>query len=309
MNYQNPHFSIIIPTYNRPQLLQRAIKSVLTQSFENYEIIVVDDGSNKDIASVIENFCDHRIIYFRHEQSRGASAARNTGIQNARGTWLSFLDDDDEFLPHFLSKTFDRLQAASEETGFCWCGIQRVWDREHGEEIVDETTFQEYDPSGVQPELQYLSVGTNYGLTVRNACFREIGGFSEELSSVVDTDLLFRLGKKYKYTIVPDVLVKYHFHAGEQLTDISIQRAESLDRVISKHLDVLRKSPRHLLNFYRNSAAIYYQLGNRTRGRKRIFSMLKLSPVRWRSWKSLFCYELFGTEQLGLREKLGLRKR
>jgi glycosyltransferase involved in cell wall biosynthesis len=97
-----PEFSVIIPVYNRTDLLLRAVGSVLRQDFIDFEIIVVDDGSEDDIESIVAAFDDERISY-HHQANMGASAARNAGIDKARGRYVAFLDSDDIYLPHHLA--------------------------------------------------------------------------------------------------------------------------------------------------------------------------------------------------------------
>ncbi|MCX7595406.1 MAG: glycosyltransferase, partial [Fischerella sp.] len=92
----NPLLSIIIPTHNRPHLVGRAVKSALEQTVEDFEVIVVDDGSTQPP----ELPSDRRLRLLRHEQSRGGAAARNTGTEAACGRWVTYLDDDDLLLPH-----------------------------------------------------------------------------------------------------------------------------------------------------------------------------------------------------------------
>jgi len=97
-----PTFSVILPVYNRAHLLERALESVLTQSLQDFEIVVVDDGSHDDPQSVVEAIGDSRIRFVRQD-NQGGGAARNTGIALAGGHYIAFLDSDDRFLPHHLS--------------------------------------------------------------------------------------------------------------------------------------------------------------------------------------------------------------
>ena len=101
--------SVIIPTYNRVNLLNRAINSVLRQTFSDFEVIVVDDSSEDDTKAVVETLKDPRIRYICHDENRGAAAARNTGIRVSRGEHIAFLDSDDEWLSKKLELQIDAL--------------------------------------------------------------------------------------------------------------------------------------------------------------------------------------------------------
>ena len=94
-----PLVSVIVPTFQRPEFLQAALGSVLRQTVKDFEVLVVDDGSAMDLAPLVNALDDGRIRYLRHESNRGEAAARNTGIRGARGDYLAFLDDDDEWFP------------------------------------------------------------------------------------------------------------------------------------------------------------------------------------------------------------------
>lgn len=102
-------FSIVIPVYNRPQELRRALRSCVTQTYGNFEVIVVDDCSTEDVKSVCEQICDNRIHYVRNEYNMGSSESRNQGMKFATGDYICFLDSDDLFLPEKLSRVRDRL--------------------------------------------------------------------------------------------------------------------------------------------------------------------------------------------------------
>jgi glycosyltransferase involved in cell wall biosynthesis len=100
-----PKVSAVIPTYNRAQFLERAIRSVLDQTFQDFEIVVVNDASPDEGATdaVVKDFRDPRIKYFRHETNKGIGATRNTGVLNSSGEYIAFLDDDDAWLPQKLA--------------------------------------------------------------------------------------------------------------------------------------------------------------------------------------------------------------
>ena len=106
--------SVITPTYNRKDLLSRAIKSLLKQSYTNFESIIVDDASRDNTKQVVDSFTDERINYIRLFKNKGVSAARNEGIRKARGEIITFLDSDDEFLPDALEKIVDAFNSLKE---------------------------------------------------------------------------------------------------------------------------------------------------------------------------------------------------
>jgi len=126
-----PFFSVVIPVYNRAHLLARTIRSVLAQSCSDFEIIVVDDGSTDDPQSVVEAIADSR-IHFICQANRGGGAARNTGIDDARGRFVALLDSDDEFLPHHLA-TMKMLLKGTADTAAYACVIV---DRGNGRTMV-----------------------------------------------------------------------------------------------------------------------------------------------------------------------------
>ncbi len=95
MDTDNPLISVILPTYNRGYIVERAIKSVLNQTYKNLELIIVDDGSTDNTEEIVKSIEDKRIIFLKHKKNKGASSARNTGIKNSKGEYISFIDSDD----------------------------------------------------------------------------------------------------------------------------------------------------------------------------------------------------------------------
>ena len=113
----NPFFTVVIPTYNRSNLLKRAVVSVLDQTFDDFEIIIIDDHSTDDTCSVVSSFSDPRIKYAINHRKKGACGARNTGIFVAKGKWVAFLDDDDVWLPDKLEYQYELAQNVDETVG------------------------------------------------------------------------------------------------------------------------------------------------------------------------------------------------
>ena len=114
MSSNNPLVSVIIPTYNRADVIGRSIRSVLNQSHENFQMLIIDDGSTDSTEEVINSFDDDRIKYI-YQKNQGANAARNQGIKIAEGDYISFLDSDDVFYPDYLSRSISAISNASSE--------------------------------------------------------------------------------------------------------------------------------------------------------------------------------------------------
>jgi glycosyltransferase involved in cell wall biosynthesis len=118
----NPYFSIVLPTYNRSQMLGKAIGSLIEQTFTNWELIIIDDGSTDDTKEVVENYHDSRIQYF-YQTNQERSAARNNGVEKANGKYICFLDSDDYFIEDRFERIFNTLQELKEPSTFMFTGV------------------------------------------------------------------------------------------------------------------------------------------------------------------------------------------
>lgn len=204
-----PNVSVIIPTYNRSALVFNAIESVLQQTYRDYELIVIDDGSSDDTRDRLLPYMK-RIRYF-YQDNRGASAAQNAGIRVARGKWIAILASDDEWHPCKLQSQIEALAALSGEYGACFTDCRFV-----GNERENTTAFQNAGlkmPSAYGPiEEPARYILWNFGLYVQSllvlrSLVNEIGGFDEDLGVSEDDDLVFRLSLKTRFCAVSEALV------------------------------------------------------------------------------------------------------
>lgn len=182
----NALVSVVVPTHNRPQLLRRAIDSLVTQTHENLDIIVVDDGSRCDVGGILKSFNDLRITFIRNETPRGACRARNIGIDAAKGQFITFLDDDDEFLPHRIERLLD---AWDPERAFIGTGRYRISKFGLKRKMLPK---QEITLNDI---LFKITIGNS--VFTRTERVRYLGGFDESLTSSQDYDLWVRLIDKY----------------------------------------------------------------------------------------------------------------
>ncbi len=202
-----PRVSIVIPTYNRAGMLPRAVNSVLAQTFSNLELLIVDDCSADNTPEVVAGFVDPRIRSYRHNRNRGLAAARNTGIANAQGQYIAFLDDDDEYLPTKLEKQVQALDTASPDVGlaYSWCSVFGP----SGDVLSEHRSTQE---GYVFDEALSLNLSLDIGTSsmIRASVIKDIGCFDEALLRCEDLDFLCRLSRQFKILSVPEVLVKLH---------------------------------------------------------------------------------------------------
>ena len=310
-NTKTPVFSVVIPTCNRAQLLPRAVQSVLNQTFQDYELIIIDDASTDDTQNVVETFQNERIVYIRRGQNGGNAAARNAGVTNAKGAFVSFLDDDDEYLPRFLEETHQAFEKASEQTGFTWCGATLVKDTPEGETELGNELWQPQFRDREQAYLSFLHfrrIGTDRGLTVRKSCFDSVGLFDETLRKAVDTDFLIRLVRHYDFVAIPHTLIKLHDHSGPRVRHSAQGGATAYERIIQKNLMALQAHPSIWAKLLYKTGWLHYHAGNKSRGRKFMLESVRRNPFQTKTWLSLILFEFFGSMAPQLHQRISLSK-
>lgn len=194
-----PLVSVVIPTYNREQVVGKTIKSVLNQTIQDYEIIVVDDGSVDNTKKIIEQFKSDKIKYF-FQHNQGAQAARNAGLSKATGKYIGFLDSDDWWLPTFLEESIKEFDK-DDEVGcvYCWPGIENGNTVETGrKDVLSGWIYADALRQG------YIA-GTPFML-MKKMCVDVIGGWDTNFVASQDDDICFRLAKKFKFKLIPKVL-------------------------------------------------------------------------------------------------------
>ncbi len=190
---------MIIPAYNRANVLPRAIKSVLNQTFTDYEIIVVDDASTDDTGAVARN-SDGPLRVICHELNRGPAAARNTGIRAARGAYVAFLDSDDEWLPGKLARQIGLLEGLGTSYNACCSG--RILTHP-----VLGYSWERHLPAQEHWTRYLLINGCDFGgstMVARRGVFEHTGLFDENLPRYEDWDWLLRYVADYDLAIVPE---------------------------------------------------------------------------------------------------------
>jgi len=209
LNNDNPPIvSVVLPTYNRSKLISRSIRSVLAQTFAEFELIVVDDNSSDDTESVIAEFLsDARVRYVRNASNAGPSGARNIGISHARGHYIAFQDSDDRWLPEKLERQMSAM-AARPDCRASFCGAIYFSQEQcyyiPRDELVDRAVLESGD---IACEILFENLVTPQTLIAERSLFEEAGPFDETLPIKVDWDLGIRLAQAGKFAFVNDPLV------------------------------------------------------------------------------------------------------
>ncbi len=263
--------SVIIPTYNRAEVLPRAIESVLEQTYGDFELIIVDDASTDDTKGVVSQFDDYRIQYYRFDENKGANAARNYGLNKSNGEYISFLDSDDSYKQKRLDKMVGKLEDLSDEYG----GVFHSYLREQngnvvGSRVTDNTTITLND-------LKHGNIiGSFLAVLFKREVFGNVGKLDENMVAGQDYELYIRVAKKYKFFGIPDKLAIYSDSENSISGDIDKVR-KSNNQLIERHGDIFTNQ-RHARHYYRRF--FYYADENEySKARYELITAIKYNPL------------------------------
>jgi len=198
MAANQPLVSIIIPIFNRVLYLPQAIESISKQGYEDIEIIIVDDGSTEDIFSIIKK-CQAKYtfkIFYIKQKNKGPGGARNTGIKQAQGEYIAFLDSDDEWEEEFLKYTLEKLISGE----YQWASTAAYRDVINKDEKVTKRSIAQSNSFKETDDIYYLLLKENIivgpsGVIIKRKCFNEVGYFREDLYIAEDWEMWLRLAK------------------------------------------------------------------------------------------------------------------
>ena len=268
-----PMVSVIIPTYNRGHLISRAIQGVLNQTYQNFEMIIVDDGSTDNTKEIVGRSGDERIQYIRHGKNKGAAITRNTGIQASQGKYICFLDSDDEWFPLKLEKQVNRFEELNESIGVVYTGCL-LKSQNSGKILAEaEPTFR---GEVYKDLLKGVFLITSTAM-IRRICLQEVGFFDENLPSCEDWDLWIRLSKQYEFDFVAEPLASYYIHGAQMLTNFNA-RVQALEEFIAKYYLDFSKYPPVLARHLKRMGRWYTLSGNAGKGRKYFWDAIKVYP-------------------------------
>lgn len=277
----NEIVSVIIPTYKRTDTLDRAIKSVKNQTYDNIEIIVVDDNANNlkvrnNVKKIVKRYPE--IILIENKKNLGGGLSRNEGIKKSKGKYIAFLDDDDEFYPQKIEKQyalFKEKESKNVKIGLVYCFSEYIYS--------NKIKKRKIDYSGI-PLYQHLKVciaATSWWFCSKKALM-DIGGF-ENVSSHQDAITLFKLLKAgYEIYPVKEILVKYYAPDGNGITKVN-QEWLNVDILYYKMYEEIKnrftkKEQKDIdYSFFKRMSSYNYRLGNYPELKSNVKKMIKIN--------------------------------
>lgn len=263
-----PKVSVVIPTHDRPELLKKAVQSVLSQTYQDFEIIVIDDGIKNRAEDVIKNFNESRIKYIQHDSEKGGSVSRNTGIKASSGQYIAFLDDDDQWVPNKLEKQMEVFEKTGPDVGFCFSAVTNIY-----------TDHQEISrvPEGIADYFQVTLANFKGFLTVtlivKKEVFDRVGYFDESLPSHQDIDLAIRIAKSFKGLGINEPLVDVNMTPHEQVGRSLEKKIAGREIILKKHSSEMPRSV--LAQHYFNLGLLYRTAGQYKNAKQNFGKALK----------------------------------
>ena len=227
------NISVVIPTYNRIELLKRSIDSVINQTIKPSEIIIVDDGSNDGTEAMVKKKYDS--LKLIKQKNKGVSAARNSGIKASSGEWICFLDSDDEWKNDKLEK---QITAVANNSDYKFFHSNEIWIK-NGKRINQKKKHKKYGGDIFKKCLDMCRISPSSVLIDKNI-FEEIGFFNENLVVCEDYELWLRICDKYEVFFIDEPLIfKYGGHQGQlsySIDSIEFHRIKALEYLLSTSL-------------------------------------------------------------------------
>jgi glycosyltransferase involved in cell wall biosynthesis len=248
-----PRVSVVIPTWDRARSFGRALDSVLAQTERDFEVIVIDDGSPGDAAErAVRERADPRIRYIKFPEHRGVSAARNAGVLAATGTYLAFLDDDDEWLPEKLQRQLETFERADDSVGAVYSARFTIDERTG--QVTTTRSRQAFRPTDG-------NTVTTSSILIKRERLSAVGLFDEHFEAGEDYDMWIRLSERSRFVYIDVPLLKYYVHANSISNNVRKKR-QSLERLLRKHASLFAAHRHDLAHAYTKLGVLHYNEGH-----------------------------------------------
>jgi len=275
---KTPKVSVIIPAFNSEQFIEETINSILKQTYKDFEIIVVDDGSKDGTPEVLEKYKDN-LVYVR-KKNEGISLARNQGIKRARGEYIAFIDHDDLWLPEKLRKQVALLES-DKNIGLCYSDAYVIDENKKRNNRLFEISPPQ---SGMVRERlfkeNFIPILT---AVVRRSVIDKTGLFDPKYKIAEDWDFFLRVAKRYKIGFINEPLAEYRIHRGSfsRQKDLAVSEAISIIDTYINHVEKFEngilKRRKEWLQF--DLGMVYLHKGMKKKAREHFRLSIKKKPV------------------------------
>ena len=225
--------SIIICTYNRADYISHTLNSILAQTYQSYEVIVIDDASTDDTEEIIKKYLslEKRIKYFKNEKNLGIPKSRNKGVVLSQGEYIAMLDSDDYWLSaEKIAKQIEVLDS-DKELGLIGTGI--ICIDENDQEIKkDIFAIEDYE---IRERILAKNQFMQSSVVFRKDAYKVAGGYQEKFTVCEDLDLWLAIGSKYKFANIIEPMVAYRLHSGGISKSRKLEIAQTTDEIIDKY--------------------------------------------------------------------------
>lgn len=276
MSSKNHTSSVVIPTYNRAETLPRAIDSVLEQTHDSFELIVVDDGSTDHTPELLDEYDDPRLTVERLNKNRGAAGARNVGIRRAEGDYISFLDSDDEWHPEMLEQSLAKLGNAPPKYGAVYSFY--IGHFPYGKRLLPNLSRNEQKEGNLHEHVLCKNFLAFSNITVRSSCFEQVGYLDESLPQLHDWDFHIRFSERFQYRCIRKPMLDRY------VSDESMSSRH--DRFIELHETIRSKHRTKFQNHQQARVQLLFRLGashclntNPREGRTYLRKALQYDPL------------------------------
>ncbi|ASJ01661.1 glycosyltransferase [Thermococcus gorgonarius] len=264
-----PTVSVIIPTYNRDALLKRAIESVLNQSFDDFEVLVIDGARSESTRELVRSLGDGRIRYIP-QKGRGIANARNLGVLKARGEFIAFLDDDDRWREDKLERQLELFRELPESYGLIYTAFTYYY-------LEKNRVLGIKHPKASGNVYKYLLKDNITGtstIIVKRDCFKKAGLFRESFVTCEDWDMWLRMSRICLFGAIGEPLVDYSVHPGQ----FSFAKyLEGRYRMIKEHGDIRHDT--RVLSYHLLQIGLLKVLSGNKTGAEDILTAFRLNPT------------------------------
>lgn len=278
-----PIVTAIVTTYKRStEIVRRALLSIVNQTYNNLEIILVNDcPEDSSLAKALESLCnnfDRTVMYLPMKKNAGANAARNYGASIAKGEFIAFLDDDDEWSSNKIELQMQKM--LDNDVGIVYCNTWVNSEKLHNITIH----YKNERPEGNLYDRLFRGnvIGSTSFPLIRKKAFNEVGGFNEEVPALQDMELWLRIAKRYQVGYIHEPLGIYYFYKGERISAHPERRIRGYEQIYKQHKEYLNQNKKTKANFDIMGITLYINARNFKHAIKLWREAVSLNPTNIR---------------------------